>query len=296
MIGFTTTGVVVHALYLGRESLDGAPLSSWYHGCLIIAWLMGLVFIAISLQRKPTALGLILLPTILTLVAIAQLFPRTPQLSSESSYRLWSISHGVALLLGTAAVVAGFIGGVLYLWQSYRLKLKLVVTRGLRLPSLESLQRISEGALVASCCLLLVGLLSGILLNLRQGDKGILPWTDPVVWPSAVLLVWLLVALTFNAVYKPARQGRKVAYLTFASFVFLGLVLAIILLVPSSHGGGNPDTTAALTTNQLANLHISPKRPVQGLSGLHLKLRHIHSSALRNRDCQAPSQATRRSV
>jgi hypothetical protein len=51
-----------------------------------------------------------------------------------------------------------------------------------------------------------------------------------------LLLVWLLVALTFNSFYKPARQGQKVAYLTLASFVFLGIVFVILFFVPSSHG------------------------------------------------------------
>ena len=248
MLLFVVAGIVAHSFYLAREAQSGlsggAPLSSWYHGCLILAWLLAVAFLAVSLQKKPTAVGLILLPTILALVVVAQLFPRTPQLSSESSYRLWSMSHGIALLLGTAAVVAGFVAGNLYLWQSYRLKKKRVLSAGLRLPSLETLQRISEGSLVTSCCLLLVGLVSGVLLNWRRADEDILMWSDPVVWPSAVLLIWLIAALTFNAFYRPARQGRKVAYLTMASFVFLGLVLAIMLLFPSSHGGHTPSRAA----------------------------------------------------
>ena len=240
MVGFMIAGLIAHSVYLGREAqsgFGGAPLSSWYHGCLILAWLLAVIFVAISLRAAPTSIGLIFLPTILALIAVAQIFPRTPQLGREASYRLWSQSHGIALLMGTAAVVCGFVGGLLYLLQSHRLKNKIVVTRGLRLPSLERLQRISENSLVVSCWLLLIGLLSGIVLNWIDGDDAKLTWTDPVVWPSAVLLIWLIVALSFNAMYRPAREGHKVAYLTFASFVFLGLVLAIILLVPSSHGG-----------------------------------------------------------
>lgn len=240
MIGFVAAGILAHSLYLGREAqlglAGGTPLSSWYHGCLIVAWLLAVTLLVVAVRHQTSPIGLILLPTILALVAIAQIFPRSPQLSGEAWHRLWSLSHGFALLLGTAAVVAGFIGGVLYLSQSYRLKHKLLRSTGLRLPSLERLQRITENSLITSCVLLVVGLLSGMLLNLVRGDQATLQWTDPVVWPSALLLVWLLVALTFNAFYKPARQGRKVAYLTFASFVFLGIVLVILLWIPSSHG------------------------------------------------------------
>ena len=42
----------------------------------------------------------------------------------------------------------------------------------------------------------------------------------------------------FSALYRPARSGRKVAYLTVASFAFLAASLAVRLFVPSEHGGG----------------------------------------------------------
>ena len=100
-----------------------------------------------------------------------------------------------------------------------------------------------------------MGLLSGILLNLVKGEHASVQWTDPVVWPSGLLLIWLLAALTFNGFYKPARQGRKVAYLTFASFVFLGIVLVILICVPSSHGTTRGNDQAAL--NELSYM-ISP--------------------------------------
>ena len=259
MVGFVVAGLLAHSVYLVREAQDGlaggAPLSSWYHGCLILAWFLAATFLTISLRRAPTSIGLIFLPTILALVAVAQIFPSSPQLAAAESYRIWSQSHGFALLLGTTAVVVGFVSGVLYLVQSWRLKQKLIATAGLRLPSLEKLKTISENSLVASCWLLLVGLASGVVLNWLRADDAPLTWTDPVVWPSAVLLIWLVAALIFNAFYRPAREGHKIAYLTFASFVFLGLVLAILLLVPTSHGGGS---TTLGTSIEKPVVHLSP--------------------------------------
>ena len=121
--------------------------------------------------------------------------------------------------------------------QSYRLKHKLPPREGFRLPSLEWLQRVSERSLFVSVFLLAAGLLSGIILNLvkhgRRDDA--LPWTDPVVWISGVLLLWLIAVALFNSLYKPSRQGRKVAYLTVASFVFLAMVLGIVLSGRTQH-------------------------------------------------------------
>jgi hypothetical protein len=65
-------------------------------------------------------------------------------------------------------------------------------------------------------------------LNLLRGQQGVL-WSDPVVISSGVLFLWLVAVMIFESFYKPARQGRKVAYLTMASFVFLGLALLFVL-------------------------------------------------------------------
>jgi hypothetical protein len=139
------------------------------------------------------------------------------------------------LLLGTVAVVLGFVAGALYLWQAYRLKHKMPTGRGFRLPSLEVLQRINVRAFYLSSILLAIGVLSGVVLNLGASQSGRVPWTDPVVITSLVLIAWLAVAMIFELVYRPARQGQKVAYLTLASFVIFGLVIGILLADRSAH-------------------------------------------------------------
>jgi hypothetical protein len=71
-------------------------------------------------------------------------------------------------------------------------------------------------------------------INIESGAAR-LPWHDPVVLSTLLLLFWLLAAVVVGALYRPARQGRKVAYLTMVSFVFLALVLAAGLLLNSRH-------------------------------------------------------------
>jgi hypothetical protein len=89
-----------------------------------------------------------------------------------------------------------------------------------------------------------VGFAAGLVLN-RVGGRTLLPWTDPVVWTSGLMLLWLLAAAAFNVCYRPARHGRKVAYLTLASFVFLVISLAVLLLVDTRHGGQKPERRRA---------------------------------------------------
>jgi hypothetical protein len=119
----------------------------------------------------------------------------------------------------------------MYLIQASRLKRKLPPRPGFRLPSLEWLQRFNRESLIVSTCLLALGLMSGVILNvIRPWDDGHrVSWTDPVVLSSGILFAWLTGVTIFEWLYKPARQGKKVAYLTLASFVFLGLALYFVL-------------------------------------------------------------------
>jgi hypothetical protein len=246
MLLVTGAGLVAHTLYLvaqARAALDAgvAPLSSWYHWCLMAAWVLAVAYVVVLVRRPQAAFGLFLLPLLLGSLGVAWLFRDSEPFAQQEAALRWSMIHGVALLLGTASVALGFAAGAMYLVQSYRLKHKLPPRQGFVLPSLEVLQSANRIALYVSTALVAGGLASGIVMNLiySLSDATSVPWTDAVVWTSGLLLAWLLGAIGFEHFYKPARQGRKVAYLTVASFIFLSMVLGIVLFVPSEHAGTN---------------------------------------------------------
>jgi hypothetical protein len=245
-VGFTAAGLFAHSVYLVMRATPDAssppPLSGWYDWLLLIAWGVTVAYLAWTVWRPQATVGIFLLPLALALIALAIPFYGPEQFPRSEALHVWGIMHGMALLLGTVVVLLGFVAGAMYLVQSYRLKRKLLPRRGFRLPSLEWLQRANKHALVLSSCLLAVGLVAGTVLNLIMG-RDRLPWTDPVVWTSGILFLWLIVVMAFEWLYRPAQQGRKVAYLTIGSFVFLALVLAITLWGPSQHAT-SPGTAA----------------------------------------------------
>ncbi len=142
-------------------------------------------------------------------------------------------------MLAVVAVLVGFVAGLMYLSQSRRLKHKRLSIARLPLPSLEWLQQANSHAIVTSLLMLGIGILSGMVLNLINigNEAAKLAWNDPVVLSTWLMFLWLLAAVVAIAVYRPARQGRKVAYLTVASFVFLVIMLAAGLLMDSRHWG-----------------------------------------------------------
>ncbi|HTN74150.1 MAG TPA: cytochrome c biogenesis protein CcsA [Pirellulaceae bacterium] len=232
MLLFALAGLLAHTIYLvmqARESVPGGlPLSSWHEWCLLGAWVLAVVYVMLVARRPESAIGVFLLPLVEGLIGVGYLLRNVPDFQRSEALQYWGILHGVSLLLGTVAAILGFVAGLMYLVQSYRLKQKLAPRPGFKLPSLEWLQRFNESALMISSCLLLAGLGAGSIWNIIKQSAGV-PWTDRAILISGVLGVWLIAALVFNGFYRPARQGRKVAYLTVASFVMLVLVLAIVL-------------------------------------------------------------------
>ncbi len=254
MISFAAAGLFAHSVFLLYQfralPIQGSPLFTWYTGCLSFAWTLVLAYLLLFAVSRRTTAGLMLLPTSLVLIGMAHVFPQ-----SQQSVAVWNMVHGLSLLLGMALVALGFAAALIYLFQSWRLKRhKLAPVPRIWLPSLEHLQRLNERCLLTSIACLGFGLVSGIGLNLvKRGTAQDIPWSDPVVLASMVWLLWLLAVAVFSGVYRPARQGRKVAYMTLGSFVFLAVVLTIMWSAPTQHGASTPaKQRAALPTRQAA--------------------------------------------
>jgi hypothetical protein len=237
MILFAAAGLFAHTAYLSiltQTELQGTgvtPLSHWYDWCLLAAWVLAALYLAFAARHRENTVGIFLLPLVLALIGAGYAVRNTPPFAREQALSYWGVFHGIMLLLGTVAAALGFAAGIMYLLQSYRLKHKLLPRQGFRLPSLEWLQKLNRRSLLLSTFLLALGLVAGLALNLirQSSQRGTIAWTDPVVLSSGMLFLWLATATLFESLYKPAREGRKVAYITLASFVFLGLVLCLVL-------------------------------------------------------------------
>jgi ABC-type uncharacterized transport system permease subunit len=244
VIASTVAGLAAHTLYLAYFAADASVLPmSAVEWVLMAAWVLAVVYVAALFYLPRTPTGVVLLPIILALIG-GSLFADPAPLAAQRSFVLWGLFHGVVLLLGTVSVCIGFLAGLMYVVQSYALKHRRSPTNGLRLPSLEWLERINSRALGVSAVLIALGFASGLVmsLGLHRDEATYTLWNDPVVWTLAAMLLWLVAAEVFRLVYPAARRGRKVAYLTLASFVFLVIALASLMLVDSAHGA-NPSRT-----------------------------------------------------
>lgn len=228
-------GLIAHTLLLVDRTLDSdTPLSSFFDWYLLAAWVVAAAYLYLALAHTENPMGLFVLPLVLALVAVGVLFADRNPVARSEARSIWGTVHAGFLLAGTVAVMIGFAAGLMYLVASYRLKHKLPPARGFQLPSLEWLERMNGRALFASVPLLAGGLVSALILNLVMQR---LSWNDPLIWILSAAVAWLSVTALFNVVYRPARQGRKVAYLTVSNFCVLVVCLGTTLFVDTGHTG-----------------------------------------------------------
>lgn len=237
MAAFALAGFIVHGLVLGSSfATEPVPLAAPAEWLSVAAFALALVYLATILYLPRSPSGLLLLPLVLGLLAASQVASRQP-FAPDRTFYFWGLTHGMLLLFGTVTMCIGFLAGVMYLIQSYALKHAQSTSANWRLPSLEWLERVNGRMLAVSTVLILLGFASGVVLSVLNQRHHSAPfsWLDPIVLSSGAMLVWLFIAEGFRLVYPAARRGKKVAYLTLASFAFVVITVLVLALVDSSH-------------------------------------------------------------
>src|SRR5688572_22013139 len=120
MVGFAAAGLIAHTLFLGyRAATTDATSYDWY---LLAAWILAGAYLFLTIYQAKTPFGVLLLPLILALIAVAQTLADRQPMPMDQATQVWGRVHGVFLLGGTVAVIVGFVAGIMYLLQDYRLK------------------------------------------------------------------------------------------------------------------------------------------------------------------------------
>ena len=239
MLGFAAAGLLAHTIYLVNQavSASGYPLSSEQDWYVVAAWILASLYLYLTAYHRGNAFGVFLLPLVLGLVAAGAWLADPTPFERRPAIFVWGAVHGTSLMLATVAILVGFAAGLMYLAQDHRLKKKLPPLRGLRLPSLEWLRKANSHAVGVAMLFLGIGILAGVILNAiySRSDGTRLDWSDPVVLATILMFCWITISGGVSALYKPAREGRKVAYLTVLSFVFLICLLTIGFFFDTEH-------------------------------------------------------------
>jgi ABC-type uncharacterized transport system permease subunit len=134
--------------------------------------------------------------------------------------------------VGLSALVLNFGSAIMYLLQERQLKARRPGTFYYRMPSLETLDRLTLMTLTAAFPFLTVGLALGFV---RAGGA----WgRDRVGDPLALfsLVMWLVYAATLSGRVIGHWRGRRAAYFSIAGFCVLLATLGAGVLFQGRHG------------------------------------------------------------
>jgi ABC-type uncharacterized transport system permease subunit len=242
-LALTGLAWIVQTAYLGNLAYEKGqlPVATVFESLLVLSWVLAAVALYLIVRSpKPVAVGVFILPVILTLIVIAGFWaPREDWAGSDrggASY-FWGWAHGLLYLVGALASCVAFVAGLMYLAQSDRLKHKRPPRFGFKLPSLEESERLNRGAITVAFPFLTAGLIVGVVTEvaLRKAGHSRLGWSDPKVVGG--VLVWLVFAGLLHARFQPEMRGRRVMIFTIVAFLCLALAtIGVNLMGITSHG------------------------------------------------------------
>lgn len=223
--------VVLHLASTGQLPLGphaGDAQGAWDHPMATLGWLGAGAAVVMGLKREKTrVVGAFLAPLALGLALGGMLVGQNPAaFLPEELASAWLPFHTVSNYASLTLFALAFGCGVVYLIQHARLKNKRLPVaasdQGLRLPSLEVLDRLNRRSFTLGLAFLTIGILTGTLWAIHGAAEGV------NLRPKAVVTVglWLLYALAWQARSLLGWGGRKAAWIAIVGFI--GVIVSVV--------------------------------------------------------------------
>jgi cytochrome c-type biogenesis protein CcsB len=229
----TWAGWVCHtaALAVRGAELGRVPLTTVPEVVSVVIWAAVLFELWAEWRSRMPALAAFVLPVVLMLGLALPTGLRVLALS-PGLRNAWIWAHVVLALVGLVALVLNFAGAVMYLLQERQLRGKHPGSLYYRLPSLETLDRLSVRTLSFGFPFLTAGLLLGVVW--AGSAWGGLSTGDPMAVLSAV--AWVVYAATLAGRLTGRWRARRAAYFAVAGFCVLLVTLGAGMLLHGYHG------------------------------------------------------------
>jgi ABC-type uncharacterized transport system permease subunit len=196
---------------------DGFPWGTWAGALNLFVWLVVGAYLIWGCTPRYRLLGLAVMPFAAALLAAAWAGGGTGVATRDTASGLLALHVGLMLAGFAGLTLAAGLAG-LYLWQESRLKRRDAGLLRLRLPPLDSLDRLAARTALVS----LVVLSAGIVVGLASFDRG-----DFDLTMAVALAVWALYAAGFVLRREMRLRGRRFAALLVVGFALVAVVLPL---------------------------------------------------------------------
>ena len=226
-------GLLAHltALILASTSQNRLPFVDVGSATSLLAFLVGLAFLASYMKYRIMTLGIFILPLIFILT-LGSLLQGEVNFESPQFRTRWLIAHTSSLFLGYAALFMNFAASLMYLIQEKELKSKKPRAFYYRLPSLEILDELAFKTLLLGLPFLTLGIVSGFLWATLtwNGLWGL----DPKIIASVI--TWAVYMIIFSARLTGRLHGRRAAIMALIGYAALIFTFLGITYASSIHG------------------------------------------------------------
>jgi HemX protein len=228
----TTGAVLIHGVALLAFTTQHAepPLVGLAPSLCTLAFLIALFLFAATVGSESRPIGLVLVPLIAALLAIALVLGVAPSGQAVAFRGLWFSMHVLLAFIGYAGLATAFAAGVLYLLQYRDLKGKRLGRIFRFFPSLPALDTLGRRALVIGFPSLTLALLLGYAWTLRFRPD--FAFTHPqVIWG---VLTWFTFAAVFGLRMARGRDSQRVmAIASIVGFIFVVVSYLVLRLLLS---------------------------------------------------------------
>jgi ABC-type uncharacterized transport system permease subunit len=185
----------------------------------LLGILLALGFLLVYWRYRTLAPGVFLLPLIFLLGLLPAFRPGQEHVS-PTLHAGWVLLHIALLLAAYVALLISLIASLLYLVQERRLKSKAIAASRIKLPPLDTIDRLALRSLLLGLPCMTAGLLIGSLL--AQVTYGAQYFRDPKI--LLAFAMWLAYIAMIHIRRISGLRGRRAVYLS--SFVFF-IILAV---------------------------------------------------------------------
>lgn len=197
------------------------PLSNFFDSFLLLGLFLAALGAYFRYTQHLRSLAFFLLPMIAIVLLVGGVLGLLYHRAFDYGSAL-NIAHVVCVMGGSACFAAGCVGGTAYLLADRQLRRKRA---WLRFPSLASLERFNQHAVLIGFPLLTAAMITGALRahQVRPADPG-------AISPKIILavVVWLIYGTLLHIRLAPSFRGRRAAWLSIVGF---GLLLSVFFAV-----------------------------------------------------------------
>jgi HemX protein len=213
-------------------SINACPVNNLFEATLFIAWTIAAAYLIFGLFQRLRFLGAFASHLLFGMGVFALMPALDPPHSGSPNFSgtLTSL-HAALILLAIGAFGLSAVAALMFLTEEHDLKVHKLRAVFSLLPPIQRLERVMNGLLISGVFLFSVGLaISPFLVRQKYGV-----WfkNDPLLDYS--VFIWLFYSGLLISRWKFGQNGRRFAWSTAGSFVFIMLTFWGFLLLSQMH-------------------------------------------------------------